>query len=162
MFLPIQEMSQSEGFMEIRDQITADIKAAMIAKDSIKLGALRMLQSSIKNKEIELRPNPISGDDVLAVVKKLAKQRKESIEQFQQAGRQDLVDQETAELKVLEAYLPAQMGRDQIEALVNEVITALGAKTIKDMGTVMKEVVARANGAADNKVVSEVIKSKLS
>lgn len=148
--------------MEIRDQITADIKAAMIAKDSLKLGALRMLQSAIKNKEIELRPNPISADDVQAVIKKLAKQRKESIEQFQQAGRQDLVDQETAELKVLEVYLPAQMSREQIEALVTEVITALGAKTIKDMGSVMKETIARSNGAADNKVVSEVIKSKLS
>lgn len=148
-------------FMEIRDQLSADVKAAMIAKDSIKLGALRMLQAAIKNREIDMRPNPITPDEVLAVIKKLVKQRKESIEQFQTAGRQDLVDQETAELKVLEVYLPAQMGREQIEALVTEVIAALGAKTVKDMGPVMKEVIARSGGAADNKVVSEVIKSKL-
>ena len=147
--------------MEIRDQITADIKAAMIAKDSAKLGALRMLQAAIKNREIDMRPNPITAEEVMGVIKKLVKQRKESIDQFQQAGRQDLVDQESAELKVLEAYLPAQMGREQIEAVVTEVIAALGAKTVKDMGPVMKEVIARTAGSADNKVVSEVIKTKL-
>lgn len=147
--------------MEIREKITADVKAAMIAKESAKLGALRMLQAAIKNREIELRPNAITGEEVMGVVKKLVKQRKESIDQFQQAGRQDLVDQETAELKVLEVYLPAQMSREQIEALVTEVIAALGAKTVKDMGPVMKEVIAKSAGAADNKVVSEVIKSKL-
>lgn len=148
--------------MQIRDQIMADVKSAMIAKETLKLGALRMLQSAIKNREIELRPNEITPDDVMGVLKKLVKQRKESIEQFQAAGRQDLVDQETAELKVLEVYLPAQMGREQIEKIVVEVIAALGAKTVKDMGPVMKEVIARSGGAADNKVVSEVIKSKLS
>lgn len=148
--------------MEIRDKITADVKAAMIAKESAKLGALRMLQAAIKNREIDMRPDPITPEEVMNVVKKLVKQRKESIEQFQQAGRTDLVDQETAELKVLEVYLPAQMGREQIEALVTEVIATLGAKTIKDMGPVMKEVIAKSGGAADNKVVSEVIKSKLS
>lgn len=147
--------------MEIRDKITADVKSAMIAKDSVKLGALRMLQAAIKNREIDMRPDPITPEEVMNVVKKLAKQRKESIDQFSQAGRQDLVDQETAELKILEVYLPAQMGREQIEALVTEVIAALGAKTVKDMGPVMKEVIAKSGGAADNKVVSEVIKAKL-
>lgn len=147
--------------MEIREKLTADVKAAMIAKDSVKLGALRMLQAAIKNREIDMRPDPITPDEVLGVIKKLVKQRKESIEQFQQAGRQDLVDQETAELKVLEVYLPAQMSREQIEALVIEVIAAVGAKTVKDMGPVMKEVIARSAGSADNKIVSEVIKAKL-
>jgi hypothetical protein len=90
------------------------------------------------------------------------KQRKESIEQFQAANRQDLVDQETAELKVLEVYLPQQMDKAQIEKIVSEVIATLGAKTVKDMGPVMKEVMARTAGAADNKSVSEAIKSKLS
>jgi uncharacterized protein YqeY len=98
----------------------------------------------------------------MAVVKKLVKQRKESIEQFQSAGRTDLVDAESAELKVLEAYLPAQMSREQVEAVVAEVIAATGAKTIKDMGTVMKEAMARTAGSADGKMISEVIKSKLS
>jgi uncharacterized protein YqeY len=147
--------------MEIRDQIMADVKAAMIAKESIKLTALRMLQAAIKNREIELRPDPINKDEVMGVIKKLVKQRKESIEQFQQAGRQDLVDQETTELKVLEVYLPQAMPREQVEAVVMEVIAALGAKSVKDMGPVMKEVVARTAGAADNKMVSEIIKAKL-
>ncbi len=147
--------------MEIRDKIAADVKAAMIAKETIKLGALRMLQAAIKNREIDMRPEPITSDEVMGVLKKLVKQRKESIDQFQQAGRQDLVDQETAELKILEVYLPAQMGREQIEALVTQAIATLGAKTVKDMGPVMKEVIAKSGGAADNKIVSEVIKSKL-
>lgn len=147
--------------MEIRDKIMADVKAAMLAKESAKLGALRMLQAAIKNREIDMRPDPITPEEVMQVIKKLVKQRKESIDQFQQAGRQDLVDNETAELKVLEAYLPAQMSREQIEALVTEVIGTLGAKSVKDMGPVMKEVIARSGGTADNKVVSEVIKSKL-
>lgn len=147
--------------MEIREKLSADVKAAMIAKDSVKLGALRMLQAAIKNREIEVRPEAISIDDVMAVIKKLVKQRKESIEQFGAAGRQDLVDQETAELKILEVYLPAAMSREQTEALVVEVIAALGAKTVKDMGPVMKEVVARSGGTADNKLVSELIKAKL-
>lgn len=147
--------------MEIRDRIMADVKAAMIAKESLKLGALRMLQAAIKNREIEVRPEAISQDDVMGVIKKLVKQRKESIEQYQQANRQDLADKEAEELKVLENYLPAQMSREQIEPIVNEVIAALGAKSVKDMGPVMKEVIARTAGTADNKIVSEIIKAKL-
>ncbi len=139
----------------------ADVKEAMKSKDQLKLNTLRFLQAAVKNREIELRPNPINGDEVMGVIKKLVKQRKESIEQYQAGGRQDLADQEAAELKVLEGYLPAQMGRDQIEKVVTEVIAALGAKTVKDMGPVMKEVIARTAGTADNKTVSEVIKSKL-
>ncbi len=148
--------------MEIREQILADIKSAMISKDTVKLNTLRFLQSAIKNKEIDSRPNPITADDVMGVIKKLVKQRKESIEQFTTAGRTDLVDQESAELKVMEAYLPAQMTKEQIEALVSEVIASTGAKTIKEMGTVMKEAMAKSAGQADGKLLSEIIKSKLS
>ncbi len=148
--------------MEIREQIMADVKDAMRSKDQLKLNTLRFLQSAVKNREIELRPNSITSDEVMGVIKKLVKQRKESIEQYQNGGRQDLADQEAAELKVLEGYLPAQMGREQIEKVVTEVIASLSAKTVKDMGPVMKEVIARTAGAADNKTVSEVIKSKLS
>jgi len=148
--------------MEIREKIMADVKSAMVSKDTVKLNTLRFLQAAIKNKEIDSRPNPINLDDVMGVIKKLVKQRKESIEQFKSAGRNDLVDQESAELKVLETYLPAQMTKEQIEVLVSEVVAATGAKTIKDMGTVMKESMARSAGQADGKILSEVIKSKLS
>lgn len=146
--------------MEIREKLMADLKVAMVAKDSLKVNTIRFLQAAIKNKEIDARPNPITADDVMAVIKKLVKQRKESIEQYQAAARQDLADQEAAELKVLEAYLPAQLSREQIEAVVTDVIAAVGATSIKDMGAIMKEVVARTQGTADNKIVSEVIKSK--
>ncbi|MFZ3228563.1 MAG: GatB/YqeY domain-containing protein [Pseudobdellovibrio sp.] len=147
--------------MELREKIMADIKSAMIAKDSVKLNTLRFLNSAIKNKEIDSRPTPITPEDIVGVIKKLVKQRKESIDQFTTAGRMDLVDQESSELKVLEAYMPSQMTKEQIEALVTEVIAATGAKTIKDMGTVMKEAMAKSAGNADGKILSEVIKSKL-
>ena len=147
--------------MEIREKILADIKSAMVSKDTVKLNTLRFLNSAIKNKEIDSRPTPITADDIMTVIKKLAKQRKESIDQFRAAGRTDLVDAESAELKILETYLPAQMSREQIETIVAEVITATGAKTIKEMGTVMKEAMVRTAGSADGKLLSEVIKSKL-
>ncbi len=156
------ENNRQEISMEIREQLMADIKSAMIAKDSVKLNTLRFLNAAIKNKEIELRPTPIVSDDIMAVIKKLVKQRKESIEQFGTAGRTDLVDQETAELKILENYVPAQMTKDQIEILVSEIVIATGAKTIKDMGSVMKEAMAKSAGQADGKLLSEIIKSKLS
>ena len=147
--------------MEIRERLMADMKEAMKSKDQLKLDSIRFVQSAIKNKEIELRPNPISNDEILGVVKRLVKQRKESIEQYQTAGRQDLVDKESAELKILETYLPAQMSREQIEAIVAATIAEVKATSIKDMGLVMKAVSAKTAGSADNKTVSEVIKSKL-
>lgn len=148
--------------MEILPKIMNEIKEAMRSKDTLKLGTLRFLQAAIKNREIELRPNPINDEEVMTVVKKLVKQRKESIEQYKAGNRQDLVDQEAAELKILELYLPAQMTKEQVEKLVLEVMAALSAKTIKDMGPVMKEVLARSGGAADNKLVSELVRAKLS
>lgn len=147
--------------MEIREKLTADMKNAMREKDQVRLDSIRFLQAAIKNKEIELRPTPISSDDVLGVVKKMVKQRKESIEQYQAASRQDLVDKETVELKILETYLPAQMDRAAVEKIVLETITELKAASVKDMGPVMKSVMAKTAGAADNKLVSEIIKSKL-
>lgn len=147
--------------MALREQISADMKEAMKAKDAARLSAIRMVQSAFKNREIELRPNAMPEEEYMGVIKKLVKQRKESIEQFQQAGRQDLVDQEAAELKLLEAYLPAQLSREEIEKIVTAVVAEMGATTVKDMGKVMKEAQARAGGQADNKIMSEIIKSKL-
>lgn len=148
--------------MEIREKIMSDMKSAMREKDQVKLDAIRFLQAAIKNREIEVRPEAITADDILAVLKKLVKQRRESIEQYQAANRQDLVDKEASELKVIEAYLPAQMSKEQIEAVVVQVIAETKASSIKDMGAVMKAVVAKTAGSADNKLVSEIIKSKLS
>jgi uncharacterized protein YqeY len=147
--------------MDLKAQIMNDMKTAMKEKDPLKLETIRFLQAAIKNREIELRPNTISNDEVVQVVKKMIKQRKESIEQFKAAGRTDLVDKEANELRYLEVYLPAQMDRSAIEALVAKVITETGAQSVKDMGRVMKEVLAQSSGSADGKIVSEVVKTKL-
>ncbi len=148
--------------MGLRESISNDVKEAMKAKDAPKVSALRMVQSAFKNREIELRPDPISEDELQVVLKKLVKQRKESIEQYQAANRQDLVDAETAELKLLETYLPTQMSREKVEEIVSKVIADTGAKSPKDMGAVIKEVIARSGGAADNKTISEITKARLS
>ena len=147
--------------MGMKDTILADIKDAMKAKDSVRLSTLRMLSSTIKNREIELRPESITEQDILAVIKKLCKQRRESIEQFAAAGRQDLVDQESSELAVLQSYLPKAPSREELEQLVGKVIAQLGATTIKDMGPVIKEVAAQTQGTADNKLISELVRAKL-
>lgn len=147
--------------MALREKIMADIKTAMKNKDQVRLDTLRFLNSAIKNREIELRPNAITEEDILGVLKKAVKQRNESIEQYQQAGRADLVEKETGELNVLQEYLPQQLSREKVEAIVAQVIADLKADSVKMMGAVMKEVIARTKGAADNKLVSEVVKSKL-
>ncbi|OQW50454.1 MAG: glutamyl-tRNA amidotransferase [Proteobacteria bacterium SG_bin7] len=148
--------------MALRDQILEDIKTAMKAKDELTLGVLRMLNAAVKNREMELPAGiPMNESEVLSVLKKSVKQRQESIEQFDKAGRKDLSDKERAELKVVEKYLPQQMSREAVEKIVSEVVAALGANSIKQMGAVMKEVQARTAGAADNKIVSELVKAKL-
>lgn len=148
--------------MDLKEKILSDMKEAMKAKETQRLEVLRFLQSAVKNKEIELRPNPIDGNEILGVVTKQVKQRKESIEQFEKAGRQDLVDKEKFELSVLEGYLPQQISRADLEQIVSEVIISLNATSLKQMGAVMKEVLAKTAGAADGKLISEVVKTKLS
>jgi len=147
--------------MSLREKMMADLKEAMKAREQGKMDAIRFLQSAVKYREVELRPNAITDQDVLGVIKKSAKQRRESIEQFEKAGRADLADKEKSELAIIEAYLPKAMDRAQVEALVKEVIQALGANSVKQMGAVIKEVQARSGGSADNKMVSELVKASL-
>jgi len=147
--------------MGLREKVLEDIKHAMKNKEADRLSAIRFLQAAIKNKEIELRPNAIAEDDVIGVIKKLAKQRRDSIVEFEKAGRNDLVDKEKFELGVLENYLPAQMSPDQVAKIVDEVIKAQGATSMKQMGGVIKEVMAKTAGQADGKVISDLVKSKL-
>lgn len=147
--------------MGLREQVLEDIKNAMKSKEADRLSAIRMLQAAIKYREIELRPNAITDQDILGVVKKLVKQRRDSIEEFTKANRTDLVDKEKFELSVLETYMPAQMSNDQIAAVVDEVIKSSGATSIKQMGGVIKEVMAKTGGLADGKVISDLVKSKL-
>lgn len=147
--------------MSLRDKMMADLKEAMKAREQAKMDTIRFLQSAVKYREVELRPAAITDQDVLGVIKKMAKQRRESIEQFEKAGRADLADKEKVELTMIEAYLPQAMGREQVETLVKEVIQALGANSVKQMGAVIKEVQARSAGSADNKLVSELVKASL-
>jgi uncharacterized protein YqeY len=147
--------------MGLREQILEDIKTAMRAKDADKLSAIRFLQAAVKNREIELRPNAITEADVVGVIKKMAKQRKDSIAEYEKAGRQDLVDKEKFELTVMEAYLPQQMGQAEVEKIVDDVIKATGAAGMKAMGAVIKEVMAKTAGNADGKMISDLVKAKL-
>jgi uncharacterized protein YqeY len=146
--------------MGLREQIDADIKAAMKSGAKDKVSALRMLSAALKNKQIDKRA-PLVDSEILDTVRSLIKQRKDSIEQFAKGGRQDLVDKETAEVVVLEVYLPQQLGREEVEKLVREAIAQTGAQGAKDMGKVMKALVPLLAGRADNKLVSELVKSSL-
>ena len=148
--------------MSLKEQIESDTKTAMKARDTDTVSALRMVTAAVKNKMIEVRPNELTDDDVIGVLKKLSKQRKDSIEQFQKAGRDDLVANEQRELSVLEKYLPEQMSEEQIVEVVTAAISEVGASSMKDMGKVMQAVTAKTQGAADNKLVSQIVKSKLS
>ena len=147
--------------MSLREKILEDIKTAMKNKEADRLSTVRFLQSAIKYREIELRPNAITDQEILGVIKKLTKQRKDSISEFEKAGRNDLADKEKIELKILEEYLPQQMSAEQVAAVVTEVIAAMGANSMKQMGAVIKEVMAKTGGQADGKVISDLVKSKL-
>jgi uncharacterized protein YqeY len=147
--------------MGLKERILEDIKSAMKSKEVERLGAVRFLQAAVKYREIELRPNAITDQDIMAVIRKLAKQRKDSIAEFEKAGRTDLVDKEKFELSVLEEYLPQQMSEAQVAAAVEDAIKALGANSPKQMGAVIKEVMAKTGGQADGKMISELVKAKL-
>ena len=146
--------------MSLKDQITEDMKTAMRAKDSERLGTIRLLQAAMKQKEVDER---VTLDDaaVIAIVDKLIKQRKDSIAAFTQAGRKDLADKEAAELKVLEVYLPARLSADEIAAEVKAIVAELGASGPGDMGKVMGTVKQRLAGKADMGAVSAAVKAAL-
>ena len=147
--------------MTLKDQITEDMKTAMRAKDSARLGTIRLLQAALKQKEVDER---VTLDDaaVIAIVDKLIKQRRDSIAAFTQAGRQDLADKETAEMQVLQAYLPARLSANDIAAEVRAIVAELGAQGPGDMGKVMGAVKARLAGKADMAAASAAGKAALS
>jgi uncharacterized protein YqeY len=144
----------------LKERITDDMKAAMRAGAKERLGVIRMITSAIKQREIDER---ITLDDaqVLSVLEKMIKQRKESVVQFQAGNRPDLVDKETAEIAVIQGYMPAQLADAEIDSLIAEAIAATGAATIKDMGKVMGVIKTKAQGRADMAAVGAKIKAKL-
>ncbi len=146
--------------MSLKERITQDMKDAMRSGDKERLGNIRMLQAAIKQREVDER---IMLDDtqVLAVVEKMIKQRKEAIAQFEAGGRADLAAKEKSEIELLQAYMPEQLSPAEVEALVATAIAETAASTIKDMGKVMALVKTRAAGRADMAAVSAIIKAKL-
>lgn len=146
--------------MSLKDQITEDMKTAMRAKDSERLGTIRLLLAAVKQKEVDER---VVLDDVamIAIVDKLIKQRKDSITAFTQAARMDLADKEAAEVKVLEAYLPQRLSAEEVTAAVRGIVTDLGAKGPGDMGKVMAAVKSQLAGKADMGQVSAAVKAAL-
>jgi uncharacterized protein YqeY len=146
--------------MELRSRIETDTKDALKSGAKDKVSTLRMLNAALKNKQIDKR-RPLTEEEVVETVRSLIKQRKDSIEQFAKGGRQDLVDKETAEVAVLEVYLPKQLSREELEVMVRDAIAQAGAQGAKDMGKVMKTLIPMVGGRADGKLVSELVKNAL-
>jgi uncharacterized protein YqeY len=146
--------------MSLKQQITEDMKTAMRAKDSVRLGTIRLLQAAMKQKEVDER---VELDDVMviAIVDKLIKQRKDSVAAYQSAGRQDLADIETAEMAVLQAYLPQRLNAQEVQQAVAAIVADLGASGPSDMGKVMAAVKTQLAGKADMGEVSAAVKAAL-
>ncbi|HSM92947.1 MAG TPA: GatB/YqeY domain-containing protein [Anaeromyxobacteraceae bacterium] len=147
--------------MPLKEQLDADLKAAMRAKDEVKLSVVRMLKSAIKYREIELM-KPLDDAGVIGVISSEIKRRKDSVEQYRAGNRADLAEKEEAEIRVLQGWLPAQLTADELKALVEAAVEKSGAQGPKDMGAVMKLLMPDTQGKADGKVVSDMVKARLS
>ncbi|MBU5638004.1 GatB/YqeY domain-containing protein [Geomonas sp. Red69] len=146
--------------MQLRERLNAELKEAMRSRDTLRLSTIRMVLSSVKNRDIELR-RELNDSEITETIVTLCKQRRESIRLFKEAGRQELVDKEEAELALLMGYLPQQLTREELADLVAKVIAEVGATGGKDMGKVMKAIQPQVAGRAEGKLVSEVVKEKL-
>lgn len=150
---------------DIKLNLQEAVKDAMRAKDQQRLGTLRLVMAAIKQKEIdsrvELGDQPLNEQQILAVLDKMVKQRRESIEQYKAANRDDLADKESSEIQVIEEFLPAQLSETEIDQLITKAMSETGASSAKDMGKVMAILKPELQGRADIKVVSEKIKAKL-
>jgi uncharacterized protein YqeY len=147
--------------MTLGEKIIADLTASMKAQDAPRTSTLRMVKAAMMNKQIE-KGGQLDDEEISRLLRSLVKQRRDSIEQYEKAGRQELVDKESAEIQVIEGYLPQAASREEIEAAVAEAIASSGASSMKDMGKVMKAAQAGLAGKnADGRVVSEIVKSKL-
>jgi len=148
--------------MTLAEKIVSDLTASMKAQDAARTSTLRMVKAAMMNRQIE-KGGPLDDEELSRLLRSLVKQRRDSIEQYQKAGRQELVDKETAEIEVIEGYLPQAASREEIEAVVVEAIASTEANSMKDIGKVMKAAQAALAGKnADGRMVSEIVKSKLS
>jgi len=145
----------------LEGKIKTDLKSSLKEGKKAEVSVLRMILSAIKNKKIEEVSKTLDDEKIIGVIQKMARQHKESIEQFKQGGREDLVEKETEELKTLESYLPEPLTEDELEGIISESINRLGAASMKDMGAVMRDVMEKTGGRADGKVVSNKVKERL-
>ncbi len=146
--------------MSLKDQLSHDLKEAMRAKDRVRLGAIRMLSAAILEKE-KSGGGDVTEDDLIAIVQKQAKQRRDSIRQFREGGRDDLVDIEEAELAVIEHYLPAQLSDEEIRTTVQQIVEQTGASEMQDMGRVMGQAMQTLRGKADGNRVRQAVEALL-
>jgi uncharacterized protein YqeY len=146
--------------MSLKEHLNESMKTAMKARDDLRLSAVRMVRSAIKNREIEQKKE-MDDQGIIEIISTLAKQRRESIRMYQEGNRPDLVEKEEAELSILLGFLPAQLSSAEINELIDKVITETGAQSAKDMGRVMKALTPLTAGKADGKAVSEAVKQKL-
>ena len=147
--------------MTLAEKIVSDLTASMKAQDAARTSTLRMVKAAMMNRQIE-KGGPLDDEELSRLLRSLVKQRRDAIEQYQKAARQELVDKESAEIEVIEGYLPQAASREEIEAVVVEAIASTEANSMKDMGKVMKAAQAALAGKnADGRVVSEIVKSKL-
>lgn len=148
--------------MSLHDRLTEDLKLAMKSRDQLRMDVIRMIKAAVLNKEVELKRD-LDDAEMSRVMTTLVKQRRESVEQFEKAQRDELAEKERREIKIIETYLPKPMTHQELEALVVSVISETGASSMKDMGQIMKTVMARVAGQPlDGKHVSDLVKSKLS
>lgn len=147
--------------MNLQAEISAALKDAMRAKDEAKLASLRLVLTAIKNREKEVRRS-LEDQEVISLISTQIKQRKESIDHYRKAGRDDLVKAEESELQILQAYMPEELSAEEMSQALDEVISEVGAVSIKDMGKVMKAAMAKLAGRADGRVINEMVKAKLS
>ena len=146
---------------DLKTRINDDVKTAMREKDKARLATLRLITAAIKQKEVDERTE-LNDEQVVTILEKMLKQRKDSIEQFEKAGRTELVDQEKSEIEIIQIYMPEQLSDDEIERLIKEAITSTGAESMKDMGKVMGQLKPQLAGKADMGAVSGKIKALLS
>ena len=151
----------SEAGSDLKQRITDDMKSCMREGDKERLGTIRLVLSAIKQQEVDSRTT-LEDADIIAILDKMAKQRRESIEQFEKAGRDDLASKEKDELKVIQTYLPSQLSEEEIASIIDEAIQTTGAQTMRDMGKIMGIIKPKMQGRADMSAVSALIKSRLS
>ncbi|MBN1493787.1 MAG: GatB/YqeY domain-containing protein [Candidatus Omnitrophica bacterium] len=145
----------------LEDKVSNDMKQAMKNRDAELVSTLRFLMAALKNLRIDKHLEKLEDADVITTIKKQIKQRQDSIEQYTKANRKDLADKENRELSILKKYLPAELSEDALKKIIQDVIAEIGATSMKEMGTVMKGIGEKTKGAADNKIVSQLVRTAL-